>query len=497
MDVKDRVVSVKDWIYQGAVITPHLSWYAVYNVTANLEKLYPGCGFPFLITFFEKQGDLGVWTFGKETTFQTAEKLIKDPALIKKAFKLWLAKKAAFQKYLDKLEKNGISDLLKDYLEFKKSYCEEYAAAFFTEYLTLLSDSIIVELQKKYSNKDAFQKLSLPVKKVFMIEEHLSALKIGFDLKKNKMEDKSYDYIKKNQPKIAEKIKQHQKHFFWTEGNYKYTEPITEEGFFKKILESVQSRDAEQIKERISFFENYEKNREKENRELVKKLNISKQDSEILEMVQLNAYWHDTRKKYNLMGNYWVNEFLELAGKQLRLSKLELQFTLPQEFISLLKGEFDSSVLKERVKACVHVVSSSGEDYILTGKDFEEYKKIILGKREKKQIDDFRGTSACYGVVRGYVKIIHNAKKEDIKDNEILVASMTRPEFLPLMKKSKGIITDEGGITSHAAIISRELNKPCVVGTLIATKVLKDGDYIELNANHGIIKKVNEENKKS
>lgn len=66
--------------------------------------------------------------------------------------------------------------------------------------------------------------------------------------------------------------------------------------------------------------------------------------------------------------------------------------------------------------------------------------------------------------------------------------SMTRPEFVPLMKKAAAIITDEGGITCHAAIVSRELNIPCIIGTRIATKVLKDGDYIEVDADNGIVK---------
>jgi pyruvate,water dikinase len=65
---------------------------------------------------------------------------------------------------------------------------------------------------------------------------------------------------------------------------------------------------------------------------------------------------------------------------------------------------------------------------------------------------------------------------------------MTRPEYVPLMKKAAGIITDEGGITCHAAIVSRELKIPCVIGTKIATKVLKDGDMVEVDADKGIVK---------
>ena len=68
---------------------------------------------------------------------------------------------------------------------------------------------------------------------------------------------------------------------------------------------------------------------------------------------------------------------------------------------------------------------------------------------------------------------------------------MTRPEFLPLMKKAVAFITDAGGILSHAAIMARELEKPCIIGTRIASKILKDGDLVEVDADKGIVKILN------
>ena len=98
--------------------------------------------------------------------------------------------------------------------------------------------------------------------------------------------------------------------------------------------------------------------------------------------------------------------------------------------------------------------------------------------------------TAHKGNCRGRIKVILNPKIEanKFKNGDVLVTSMTRPEFLPLMRKAAAFITDEGGITSHAAIISRELNKPCIIGAKIATKVLKDGDLVEVDADKGIVK---------
>ena len=72
---------------------------------------------------------------------------------------------------------------------------------------------------------------------------------------------------------------------------------------------------------------------------------------------------------------------------------------------------------------------------------------------------------------------------------DILVAWATNPAIVPAMKKAAAIVTNEGGLTCHAAIVSRELNIPCIVGTKIATEVLKDGDIVEVDADNGIVKK--------
>jgi len=72
---------------------------------------------------------------------------------------------------------------------------------------------------------------------------------------------------------------------------------------------------------------------------------------------------------------------------------------------------------------------------------------------------------------------------------------MTRPDFMPLVNKSAAIITDEGGLACHAAIISRELKIPCIVGTKTATRVLRNGDLVEVDANKGIVRLIKKINK--
>lgn len=110
---------------------------------------------------------------------------------------------------------------------------------------------------------------------------------------------------------------------------------------------------------------------------------------------------------------------------------------------------------------------------------------------EKDGVTIIKGDVACSGLVTGPVKII--IKKEDlikIELGDIMVSIMTNASFTPYLSNVAAIITDEGGITCHAAIISRELKIPCITGTKIATKVLKDGDIIEVDAEKGLVRKL-------
>lgn len=110
--------------------------------------------------------------------------------------------------------------------------------------------------------------------------------------------------------------------------------------------------------------------------------------------------------------------------------------------------------------------------------------------RVSSDIKVLKGRIAYKGKVVGRVRIIKNKSQiSTFKKGEILVSAMTTPIFLPAMKKASAIITDEGGITCHAAVVAREIKKPCIIGTKIATQVLQNGDLVEVDAERGIIKK--------
>ena len=99
-----------------------------------------------------------------------------------------------------------------------------------------------------------------------------------------------------------------------------------------------------------------------------------------------------------------------------------------------------------------------------------------------------RGLGAAPGVGHGEVRIISELSRgNDLKEGDVLVTHMTAPDWVPLMRRSAAIITDSGGMTCHAAIVSRELGIPCVVGAADATTKLRDGELVTVDATHGTV----------
>lgn len=146
---------------------------------------------------------------------------------------------------------------------------------------------------------------------------------------------------------------------------------------------------------------------------------------------------------------------------------------LPKE--GLLKERYEGSVL----------LCEKGVTRILTGK---MALKLENGMAEDEE-GDVRGTSVHPGFVRGTCRIVKDPKAEvDFENGDILVTGMTRPEFIKFYDKTSAIVTDVGGRFCHAAMVALEMGIPCVVGTGNATRKLKDGKMIEVDATKGIVR---------
>jgi len=186
-----------------------------------------------------------------------------------------------------------------------------------------------------------------------------------------------------------------------------------------------------------------------------------------------------------------TERFLEQMAKQIGkkeklLPSLVLCCTY-QEIENYLNGHAlpKLAVLQERDQDFA-VFADQKQIVNFSGQEAKQVEEIIT---QVKSSEILQGTVAQKGKVIGQVRVVNDPKKaSNFKTGDILVASMTRPEFLPLMKKAAAFVTDSGGLLSHAAITARELKKPCIIGTKVATKVFNNGDLVEVDANKGVVK---------
>jgi len=224
---------------------------------------------------------------------------------------------------------------------------------------------------------------------------------------------------------------------------------------------------------------------------LYKKLEVNKKYRELFQTASDFALSKLIRRHAQLFTLQALHATLlpEIA-KRLGFTRYEVQFMLKDEVREALFGKpINRKVLRARLKECLLYTEKDFEAvYIGKAKD-----KITKGLKKPvdKNIKELAGQPAQPGFARGRVKIIIRAKDMGkMGKGDILVSIATDPDIVPAMKKAAAIVTEQGGITSHAAIVSRELGIPCVIGTKIATKVLKDGDLVEVDANQGTIKKL-------
>jgi len=183
-----------------------------------------------------------------------------------------------------------------------------------------------------------------------------------------------------------------------------------------------------------------------------------------------------------------LNEVLSSKSKYPEGSANYVTYEEVKEFAETGKIALDENINKRMKQSIFWIdpVSFDKHHFVYDDKLFDEiYDKVV--KVDVEGVDELIGSVACKGKARGKVKIVNSPSDIDkVKRGDILLSRNTNPSLMPAIIKAGAIVTDEGGIACHAAIVSRELNKPCIIGTKIATKVLKDGD--EVDAVKGIVR---------
>jgi len=211
-------------------------------------------------------------------------------------------------------------------------------------------------------------------------------------------------------------------------------------------------------------------------------------DTELLEkaMPILEEARHHAEPVLSRTEDFVISFAERVASRTSLTTELVLCFTKAEMYNYFDTGTIpEREVLESRNLGAVTLVDGKSSE-VFSGSDIAQFEDIVSPPKASNVLT---GMIAYKGKVEGVVRIIQDPKSYKVfNEGDILVAGMTRPEYLHLMEKSGAFVTDAGGLLSHAAIVARELKKPCIIGTKIATKVLKDGDMVEVDAEKGIVR---------
>ena len=200
------------------------------------------------------------------------------------------------------------------------------------------------------------------------------------------------------------------------------------------------------------------------------------------------AFWHSYKMEELTRAVYLVRPLLSQLANELGLSYDQFVELIPQE---VEKEKINLKIINERLKGN-GIIMLKGQWQAISGKRLEEVRKIM--EQQPSGLKTLSGFAVFPGKVEGRAIIASetiNILKAKIKVGEILIVPMTTTNMVPLVKKAAAVVTDEGGVLCHAAIIARALKKPCIIGTKFATKVFKTGDRVQVDAYQGIVRKLN------
>lgn len=173
-------------------------------------------------------------------------------------------------------------------------------------------------------------------------------------------------------------------------------------------------------------------------------------------------------------------------GTQIRKTKEDMRMVLDKSRILSMSQKFrDISALFKKPQD-IEWTLKDGKLYILQSRNITYMPEFKLQRRLSVRGNVLYGMAASAGMAEGIVSVV-DSPKTHIEKGNVLVTEYTNMDYLNLIKSASGVVTEEGGLLSHAAIISRELNKPCIVGVHRATKILKDGIFVTVNGGLGVI----------
>ena len=334
--------------------------------------------------------------------------------------------------------------------------------------------------------------LIFPQKDNFVIKQLDELVRITADIQRQSSLARKFNaeaggveiWLKENNPQFYSKLGKHAKKFGFL-NMYSYEgKPMSVQDVILRLQELLK----EDCKKKLAEIKSRKQQDTKRFQEIIKEYKINGEFREFVDYAQEYLYFRLYRLDILFMAGYYVRDFIERIGKRMGLTYDEVMYTWHKEILDFLKtGALPNKKEVRRRKKAYATLFIDGKLTILSGKKALAMVSKTKGRRRK----EIKGIAACLGKHKGRVKIVLSSREIDkVKEGDVLVSIMTNPYFVLAMIKAGAIVTDEGGVLCHAAIVSREFGIPCIVGTKIATKVLKDGDIVEVDAGKGIVRRL-------
>lgn len=273
--------------------------------------------------------------------------------------------------------------------------------------------------------------------------------------------------------------------FYWLPFSHNGPDLYDENYYITQIFQHFDSKNIDNKEELIKSNIN---ERIRIKNEIITKYKLNNFILDILNNLETLSKMQDVRKEIIAKSHiYWTNNLMGTIGKKLGLS--------PQDTANLLPNEIKEYLLTKRINLNEYERRKNAKFifYILTSKELyyyidEEAIDIRNILAEENNEHCLKGIKASPGIIKSNAKIVLSTKDfNKVENGDIIITTMTTPEFIPVLRKAKGVITEEGGITCHAAIITRELKIPCIIDVKNITNIIKDNSEILLDADNNII----------
>ena len=289
----------------------------------------------------------------------------------------------------------------------------------------------------------------------------------------------------KQDSKLNKLINQHAKKWFWITRDY--DDPILE---FEDFVERAQNHLKGNPKQKLEKMQKEDKQYKQDISDIIKKLKIDKKHARLFQTMREGIYYKELRKSIVSQTLYYYDPILKEIARRAGLTLRQARHLKTSEVRPLLAKRIDMChELNGRIKLSVfHAIR--GQTIIYIGKQAKEYYDYFV--KVDKKVRELYGAGVSAGVARGRAKIVINPDAfHKVKKGDIIITLQATPIFTRVLSISAGLVCDGGpGITSHPATLAREAGIPGIIGARMATKILKDGDMVEVDGNQGVMRRL-------